>query len=412
MNLKQKRAAALKAAQDIVARAKAEARDLTAEEAAQVEAKTAEVKELDGLIAQAAKSAELVSLVGGLAPEEKAPAPDGGGSAAPKSLGEHFVKHAGARLKEIKGVSGASVAAPEYKAAADTHVTTGAGLAPLITQVDRSLVLGVRRRLYLADLLGSGSLSGSAITYFVEGALEGSLGWVAEAGQKPQLHQADPTPVTEALKEIAGFAKYSDNMLEDLDFLVSEINNRMLYELGLAEEAGLLNGPGTGNAPLGILGRSGLQTETAADNTDNADAIFRAITKVPLGSGLEADGVVINPADYQSLRLSKDGNGQYYGGGFFAGQYGNGSNIEVEPPLWGRRTVVTPSIAAGTVLVGAFSQAATVYRKGGVKVESTNSHSDDFTNDRVTIRVKERLALAVRRPAGFVRVTLSNADPA
>lgn len=78
-----------------------------------------------------------------------------------------------------------------------------------------------------------------------------------------------------------------------------------------------------------------------------------------------------------------------------------------QPNLWGLRTVVTPSIAQGTALVGAFSQAATVYRKGGVRVESTNSHSDDFTHNLNTVRVEERIGLAVPVPSGFAKVNLA-----
>lgn len=113
---------------------------------------------------------------------------------------------------------------------------------------------------------------------------------------------------------------------------------------------------------------------------------------------------MINPADYMAIRLSKDTNGQYFGGGFFTGPYGSGGIIE-QPPLWGLRTVVTSAIAAGTVLVGAF-QTAKVFRKGGIRVESTNSNVDDFINDKITVRVKERLGLQVKYPGAFVKITL------
>src|SRR5690606_21476411 len=114
------------------------------------------------------------------------------------------------------------------------------------------------------------------------------------------------------------------------------------------------------------------------------------------------------PLDYQSFRLSKDGNGQYYGGGYFAGQYGNGG-VPEQPPLWGLRTIVTPAISAGTVLMGAVSQGATVYRKGGVRVDMANTNEADFINNLVTLRVEERLALAVRYPSAFVKVTMAAA---
>lgn len=407
MNLKEQRAAALKAAQDIVAKAKADSRDLTTEEIAEVEAKSAEVQGLDEKIATAAKSASLIQSIGGMKADESAPSDES--REAAKSLGEHFVKHAREKLAQLKGVSGATISVPEFKAATDTQVTTGAVYGPVLTEVDRTIIQAPRPRLVVADLLGSGTISGNAISYFVEGALEGAFTTVAEAGGKPQLHVVDPTVVTDSLKKIAGWTKFSDEMLEDLDFIVSEINGRLLYELAKFEEAQILNGNGTGSNLLGLLSasRTGVQTEVSAANAvDRADSIFRAITKVSTGGGLDADGIVINPADYQAFRLSKDGNQQYYGGGFFAGQYGNGT-MQDNPPLWGLRTVVTPAIAAGTTLVGAFSQAATLYRKGGVRVESTNSNASDFTSNLVTVRVEERVAMAVRRPAGLVKVTLT-----
>jgi HK97 family phage major capsid protein len=409
MGLKEQLIALQKAMQAIVDGAKASQRELTDDEITDLEAKAAEATELKAKIERAEKSASLMSSIGEMKTEGERT--DAAPTAA-KSLGEHFVKTVGKELGEKKGVKGASVTAPEFqvKANTDTHVV-GSVFGPVLTEVDRTIVQAVRPRLTIADLLGTGTLSGNAISYFVEGALEGAFTTVAEAGAKPQLHIVDPTAVTDALKKIAGWIKVSDEMIEDLDFVMSEINGRLLYELAKFEEAQLLNGNGSGSNLLGLLNRSGVQTEargnTASGDTA-ADTIFRAITKVTTGSGLDADGLVIHPSDYQSLRLTKDANGQYYGGGFFSGAYGNGG-ISEQPNVWGLRTVVTPAITAGTVLVGAFGQSATVYRKGGVRVESTNSHASDFTSNLVTIRAEERLALAVRRPVGFVKTTITPA---
>lgn len=407
MNLKAMRAAALKAAQTIVAKATAESRDLTPDEIKEVEAKTAEIKSLDEQIEQSEKSAALIKSIGGVRSDQETPDTD---QTRAKSIGEHFVKHAGQRLTQIKGQRGAVASAPEYKAATDTVVTGGAtgALGPALTDVDRTLVAAFRRPL-VTDLFGSGTINGSAITYFVEGALEGAFAAVAEAGKKPQLSIGAPTRVMESLSKIAGWIKVTDEMVEDADFLMSEINARLLYELALAEESQLINGNGTAPNLRGLLQRAGIQTEVSAAADDNADALYRAIAKVQTATGLAADGLVINPQDYQALRLSKDANGQYFGGGFFTGQYGNGG-LDWQPPVWGLRTVVSSAVAAGTPVVGAFEAAATVYRKGGVRVESTNSNQDDFIHDLVTIRAEERVALAVRKPAAFVKVTLSD-DP-
>ena len=402
MNLKAMRAAALKAAQDILATAKAEGRDTTEDERSEVQAKFAEIEDLDAKIKAAADGDALLEKLGALG----GGGVDVGEKGKAQSLGEHFVKSVGAEgLARVKTVSGATVAAPEFKAANDTHGTP-ASLAPWLTTYDRTVVRAFRRPV-VSDLFGTGTLSGNAVTYLVEGTVEGGFTTVAAGGAKPQFHMTDPTTKTDALKKIAGFLKFTDEMAEDAPFWVSEINNRGLYLLALAEENQLLNGPGTGSTVEGLLARSGVQTESATSRADNADALFRAMTKVQTATGLSPDGIVINPTDYQSLRLSKDSNGQYFGGGFFQGQYGNGG-VDEQPPLWGLRTIVSPAVAAGTAVVGAFGVAATVYRKGGVRVESTNSHVDDFTNNLLTTRIEERVALAVRIPAAFVAVTLSS----
>lgn len=404
-NQKEALAEKLASMKSIVDGAKAMNRELTDEEISTLEAKNAEVSEIKATIERQEKGAALIASISelGYVTERTEQKKDADGVQA-RTLGDHFVKSmkaAGSSLSATK------FEAAEFKAASDTQNTGVRDLSgaygPLTTDIDRSPVYPHRQRLVIADLLGSGSVSGNAISYPVYPALEGGTSTVGEGGQKPQLHQPDPTWKTDALGEVAGFFKITDDMAEDLDYVVSEINSTAVYDLQLKEEQQLLGGNGTAPNLRGILNRSGIQT--LAQGTDSvADAIFKAFGLVSNATDFQVDGIVINPTDYEKIRLSKDGNQQYYGGGYFAGQYGNGG-IMIDPPLWGRRTVVTSAITAGTVLVGAFAPAK-VFRKGGLKVESTNSHADDFTNDKITIRVKERLGLQVKYPAAFVKVTL------
>lgn len=396
MNLKEQRAAAVKDAEAIVSGAKAAARNLTADEAKTVEDLLGTVRDIDAQLAQAAKSADLLRELG----ELSNPGDDNPPAAShAKDIGEHFVK-SGAfdKLKNSVGQR-FSVSAPEFKAATDPALLGSLG------RVDYGGVVATRyRRLTIADLLAQGTIANSSLTYWTQGTVTGDFATVAEVGTKPSLNFAF-SQVTEALSKIAGVTKVSDEMVEDAEYLVSVIRSQLLLRLGLVEEDQLLNGNGTAPNVRGILNRSGIQTETGASKADNLDAIFRAITKVQTGSELTADGIVVNPTDYQAFRLSKDGNSQYYAGGPFTGAYGNGG-IQTQPGLWGLQTVVTSAIATGTVLVGAFAAAAQMFRKGGVRVESTNSNEDDFKKNLVAIRAEERVALAVYVPTGFVKVTL------
>lgn len=354
-----------------------------------------EIPAIDDEISKAEKHAQLVNRIAQAgavkAKEENAAA----------TLGEHVAKSI---VGNVKIGQRGSWSAPEWKAA--STMTTPSVIVPgMLTDYDRRIVEQPRRRLVVADLLGSETISGTSLTYYVESAtVEGGVGIVAEGGAKPQISFADPTTVTESLSKVAVFYRESDELLEDAAWLASSINNRALYQLALFEENQLLNGNGTSPNMTGIMNRSGIQQQTYTNSI--AETIFRARTLVSQNTMFTADAVIINPADYQTLRLWTDDNGQFYAGGPFTGQYGNGGIME-EPNIWGLRTVVTSAIAQGTALVGAFRLGASVIRKGGVRVEMTNSNEDDFTNNLVTVRVEERLALAVRYPAAFVATSLT-----
>lgn len=397
MNLKDKLAALKEKAERIIPRVQAgdaEAMKEAEKLAADIEATQAAIKQADEFEAK---------LKGIGAAGERSPE-----GAQPRTLGEF----AAAQLKAKGKPARSAVALGTFggsKAATDVQ-TSPAAVNAALAQVDERLYEAPRRRLQIADLLGHETTTRTAITYFVESpTVEGAVATVAEGAKKPQIHFGDPVPVTETVKKLAAVLKESDELVDDLPWLASAIDNRGIYLVQLEEENQLLNGDGAGNNLKGILNREGLLTEqTAKGEANAADAIFRAMTKVSRESPFVPDGIVINPTDYQTLRLAKDANSQYYGGGFFAGQYGAGGLME-NPPIWGLRTVVTPAIEAGTVLVGAFSQGASVIRRSGLSVEVANQNEDDFINNRIAIRIEERLALAVRYPASFCKVTVAAA---
>ena len=394
--IKEREAAAVQA-KAIATKAQTEDRALTTDEIAEVTGFIEQIKSFDASIKASIDAQSILDSIQAMPEAEKKNA-DG----TEVTLGRHFVKSA---FGKLSAGGRFDVTAPEFKAAADTHLTTTTGVGIILPEYDTTIVTGKRERPTVADWLGTGSLSGNTLVYFTESAaVEGAVGTVAEGAKKPQLHFPAYDPVTETLKKIAGYIKVSSEMSEDAAFLVSEIEGRLLYQLQLAEEAQLLNGLGTGTNIRGILQRSGVQA-VAATAANLFDKIYESITAVEQVTGLVADGIVINPVDYQRLRLTKDGNGQYIAGGPFQGQYGNGEILE-NPALWGKRTIVTPAIAAGTILVGAGKLGATVYRKGGLTIQATNTNEDDFINNKITILSEERLALAVRRPSAFVKITV------
>ena len=263
--------------------------------------------------------------------------------------------------------------------------------------------------LTVADLMAQGTTNSSSISYVIESAFQDLTATVAEKGAKPQLDLTLARRQDNVTK-IANVAKVTDEMFQDAAQFQSYLSNRMVFGVKRVEEAQLLNGNGTPPNLQGILNRSGLATTvvTAAGLTalKAMEGIYNQITALRSTSFVEPDAIVIHPTDWQTIRLGKDSQNQYYAGGPFTGAYGNPGPSNVNQ-LWGLKAVITTAIAQGTVLVGGFQESAQVFRRQGVTLEMTNSNVDDFVNNLITLRAEERLALAVYRPAGFGKVTLT-----
>lgn len=292
----------------------------------------------------------------------------------------------------------------DVKAAATDVLTK-----PTITDIDTRMPQ-LPEDLSVLDLFGQETISGNAITYFIGLGFTGSPAAVAENSEKTQIGP-NYSQKTDALTKIAAWWKETDEVLEDAPYLASAIQSRGVYMLRKAEEAQVLGGNGTAPNLQGVLNRTGIQTlnytaATAQSNGTMAEQILKAMMDVQSVSGFAADAIVIHPTDYFGLRTAKDSNGQLFGGGYFAGAYGNGG-FSAMPDLWGLRTVVSSAITQGTVLVGAFRPGASIIHKGGIRVEIANQHDVDFTSNRLTVLVEERLALAVRYPQAFVKLTAS-----
>lgn len=295
---------------------------------------------------------------------------------------------------------------PSFEFAADGWVnnlqattldtTSGSG-GPLIVTDYRPGIVDLRfKRLVVADLISPGTTDSNSVTYMKETTFTNAAAPVVEGAAKPESTLVF-TQATDPVQKIAHFIPITEEMLEDYSQTRSYVDSRLRLGVQLTEEDQLLNGSGTPPAIRGILNRAGLAAAQARGADTNPDAIFKQITAISVSSFVTPDGIVINPTNWQTIVLSKDANGQYYAGGPFAPM--------VPPRLWGVPVVATPTIAAGTALVGAFAEAAQIFRKGGLRVEASNSHQDFFVKNLVALRAEERLALAVYRPGAFGTVT-------
>lgn len=300
---------------------------------------------------------------------------------------ETFVKNANEVDRSQKGWS----VNAHIKAATD--VVTGVQIA----EIDREVAPQPARRA-ARDLFTVAQISGNAITYFLQDAYEGTPAVTAENAKKPQ-NSTGFTPTTLALSKIAAYIKETDEIVTDAPFLASEVQNALLYQLGLVEDATLI---GAVAGTTGILaGTYGAGSGSIA--ADFADGLLYAIKAIKSSSAYDASAVIINPADMFALMTAKDSNLQYIGGGYFTGAYGNGQYQPINA-VWGVPVFESNAVPAGSALVVA-KQAVKVWVKGGVDVKLYEQNEDDALYNRVTLLAEERIACAVKDLNGVFALT-------
>ena len=326
-----------------------------------------EIAELEEKIAQSDKAAELLKSIGKDDDTNK-------DTTEEKTMTEleMFTKSAAEITDKKAGVK------MHLKAATD--VVSGAQIA----DVDKSIAPQPTRRA-AADSFTNVNISGNAITYFVQGAYEGTPAATAEGAKKPQ-NSTSFEGTTLALTKIAAYIKETDEILYDAPFLASEVQNALVYQIGTVEDSTVI-GAVSGTTGIGVA-----EYDTA-NNETLADGILNAILQIKGGSAYDASVVFVNPADLFALMSAKDQNGQYIGGGYFTGAYGNGS-YNMPTSIWGVPVFASSTISSGEALVAA-REAVKVWRKSGIDVRLFEQNEDDAIYNRVTLVGEERLACAV-----------------
>jgi HK97 family phage major capsid protein len=280
----------------------------------------------------------------------------------------------------------------EAKAADTTTNITPAGiydfrLPPVTVKREPTRVL---------SLLPAFSTNASAVEWFTTTGTTAAAA-VAEGGAKPQSHIAYTPQITSATK-IAHYVEATDETFADFSGFLSLLEQDMVNGLILAENNELLNATVAGASKFpGLLNASGLLTQARGTDT-NLDAISKAMDALRLGSTYaEPDGLIMHPTDWGSIRRAKDTNGRYY--------IQPDPTTGAAPNIWGVPVVLTSQIPQGTALMGAFGESVAVYVREGIRVETANQGTTQFTTNTTLVRCEERLILTVPRPTGLLKVT-------
>lgn len=305
-----------------------------------------------------------------------------------KTAGDLFVESDAYRLK--RGPIG-----PEANLDINlkTLLTTTAGWAPEVERSGR-LVEFATRPLQVAEVIPQTTTGQSAVQYMEETTFTNAAAETAEGASFPEAALAF-TEQTSVVRKIPVFIPVTDEQLEDEPRIRGVLDNRLPFMIRQRLDSQILVGNGTAPNLRGILNVVGIQTVAkGADPTP--DAIYKAIVLVETTGQAVADTAVINPLDWQDIRLLRTADGIYI--------WGNPSDAGPER-IWGLRVVRAQALTQNTGVVGDFGNFAELAVRRGIDVQVSNSHGTFFVEGKQAIRADLRVALVWYRPAAFCTVT-------
>jgi HK97 family phage major capsid protein len=259
------------------------------------------------------------------------------------------------------------------------------------------------RRVRLMDLVSRGTATSNIISWVYQSGKEGAAGGTAEGDTKNQI-DFNLVVASQTVVKRTAFIKVSTEMLDDIDFIESEINNELLRELNKDVELTAYSGNGTAPAMNGVrtvaTAFAAGDLALAIDNANEADVLVVAINQIAIAEQPEPTAILMHPTDVAKLlviKVSATDKRYVERLQMIAGQLS----------LDGVPIIKTTLVTAGTYLVGAFNL-ATLYDKGTVSLEM-GLDGNDFTKNLRTIIAEFRGAMVVKNNdrTAFVKGTFS-----
>ena len=264
------------------------------------------------------------------------------------------------------------------------------------------------RQARLMDLVSTGSASSNLISWVYQANKDGAAGGTDEGALKNQIDFDLVVASQEVVKRTA-FIKVSTEMLDDIDFIETEIRNELMRELLKDVENTAYEGNGTAPAMNGVY-----TTATAfaagtfaltVDNANEVDVLVVAANQIKIAEHGTPTAILMHPSDVTKLKLVKVTTTDKR---YVERLALIGGSLSMD----GIPIVETTLVTAGTFLIGVFPL-ATLYTKNNVRIE-IGLDDRDFVKNMRTILAEFRGAMVVKNNdrTAFVKGTFSTAKAA
>jgi HK97 family phage major capsid protein len=256
------------------------------------------------------------------------------------------------------------------------------------------IVGGAFQMLTMEAFLDSVPTSSNAVEFTKETLFTNNAAETAEGGSKPES-VLEYSLVNMPVSTVAHWIKISKQLASDNRALSAYVNTRMIYGVNRKVETQLVSGNGAAPNISGILDSGNYTAHgysaAALGSTLQKLVLIRKMMADSAASGYAPDAILMNPIDWANIEidlLTTTSNAVRVG-----------VNSAGQQTLFGLPVIQSVGMTVDQVAVGAFGQAYMIHNREGVVVELSDSDSDNFTKNLVTIRAERRLALATERPA-------------
>lgn len=239
-------------------------------------------------------------------------------------------------------------------------------------------VLGVEGDLYavnrstimsILDFVDLGTTDKGSITWVDEVEGEGSVSTTAEGVTKNQIDVDYQEKIANETK-YTGFAKVTEESLENIAYMEGEINRVLNEKLTLAKSAAVLSGIVSAATTFSLT-----DFDDTVKDADIIDAIVAATTQSEM-SGFVPTSIVMNPIDVAKFQLTKSSNMPRI------------QTVAGRTMVNGLNVIRTTQITKGTFVLGDFSKYRVRIHKEKLVM---GWDSDDFTKNKRTIIGESRL---------------------
>jgi HK97 family phage major capsid protein len=302
-----------------------------------------------------------------------------------KSVGQQFKDYmlenkdamqnlASGKVKEVK--FSVKVAANML---ASTNVT---GTVPAAFR-EPGMVDVAREQRFIMDIIGYGPTANKTIEFVEKVNPDGTVAFVLDTEAFAQI-DFDIEVNSSSAKDTGAFITVHENMISDIDFMASEIDRELIYQVKKNADSEILSGTGLTSHLKGltVYANAGFSVTTISVKTPNiGDCVSACIRQVELVGFDTANMILMNPSDYESLIGTKDTQGRYVGHPLLSPDGTRFAGIPIDRSSF---------IAAGYLLVGNKLK-SNIKVLQDIELAIGYNLTGEFTKRLITVRAALRL---------------------